>query len=119
MRSGSVGFVSAGHKSCTSDMMIGGLAQGVVLLHPQNAAEVFVNVLGSLALAATNEKAVGRMERVGSKHKLILLTSAKRARFPVKFSAHGSDSSNLFVHKTSGERESNFGDPTDGSRQAV
>ncbi len=92
---------------------------GVRPLHPQDATKIFINFFGSVALAAASEKAVGSRERVCPEYKLILLSSTKRAGLPVKFSAHGPDSSNLFVHKTSGERESNFGDPTDGSRQAV
>jgi len=73
------------------------------LLHPQDAAEVFINFFGSLALAAASEEAIRRRERVGSKHQLILPSSAKGTGLPVKFSAHRSDPSNLFVHKTSGE----------------
>jgi len=76
-------------------------------LHPQDAAEVFVDFFGSLTLTAASEKAIGRRECVGAKDQLVLLSSAKGTRLPVKFSTHGSDSSNLFVHKTSGEIERN------------
>lgn len=74
-----------------------------MLLHPEDAAEVFVDFLGSLALAAASKKTVGGRECVGAEYKLILLTSAKRAGFSVKFSADGSDSANLFVHNASGD----------------
>ena len=76
-------------------------------LHPQDAAEVFVDFFGSLTLTAASEKAIGRRECVGAKDQLVLLSSAKGASLPVKFSTHGSDSSDLFVHKTSGEIERN------------
>lgn len=80
-------------------------------LHPQDAAKVLINFFGSLALAAASEEAVGSRECVCAEYKLIFLPSTKWASLPVKFSAHGPDSSNLFVHKTSGEWESHCGDP--------
>jgi hypothetical protein len=74
-----------------------------VLLHPEYAAEVFADFFGSLTLAAASEKPIGGRECVGAEYKLILLPSAKGASLSVKFSADGTDSANLFVHKTSGD----------------
>lgn len=40
---------------------------------------------------------------------MVLVSSTERAGLAMKFSAHGSDSSDLFMHSASGERGESFG----------
>ncbi len=88
MSSGFNRFVNAGHRSSCFTLWWANGLKILLALHPQDAAKVFVNLFGSLTLAAASEETVGRRERMGSKHELILLSPAKRACLPVKFSAY-------------------------------
>lgn len=78
-------------------------------LHPKNATKILVNFLGPLALAAASKETFSAGGRMGAEHELVLLSSAEGAGFPVKFAAHRSDSSNLFMHRASGERGKSAG----------
>ncbi len=71
-------------------------------LHPKNAAKLCVNFLGPLALAASGVEAFSAGARMGPEHELVLLSSAEGAGFPMKFAAHRSDFSDLFMHRASG-----------------
>lgn len=73
-------------------------------LHPEDAAKVFVHFFGPLALAAASEEAFSAWCAMSAKYELILLSSAEGAGFPMKFAAHRSDSSDLFMHRASIEK---------------
>lgn len=97
-------FLSACHGSSCFGPCVDGEKESSDPLHPKNATKILVNFLGPLALAAASEEAFSAGRRMGAEHELVLLSSAEGAGFPVKFAAHRSDSSNLFMHRASGER---------------
>ena len=81
----------------------GGKIDALGLLHPKDPPKLFVEFLGSLTLTAAGEEAFGPRRVLSTEHQLIFTSSAEGTGFTVQFSAHRSDSSNLFMHSASGE----------------
>lgn len=95
-------FLRAGHGP--SRCRVGGETDVSWLLHPKDTAKILVKFLGSLALTAASEEAFGARGGLGAEHKLILVSSTEGAGFSMKFSAHRSDFSDLFMHSASAEK---------------
>ena len=73
-------------------------------LHPENATELLVEFFGTLTLAAPSEETFGAGRSMRTKQQLVFVSSAEGAGFAMKFSAHRSNSTDLFVHSFSAER---------------
>ncbi len=73
-------------------------------LHPENATELLVEFFGTLTLAAPSEETFGAGRSMRTKQQLVFVSSAEGAGFAMKFSAHRSNSTDLFVHGFSAER---------------
>jgi hypothetical protein len=73
-------------------------------LHPENATEFVVEFFGTLTFAAPSEETFGAGRSMRTKEQLVFVSSAKGAGFAMKFAAHRSNFTDLFVHGFSAER---------------
>jgi hypothetical protein len=73
-------------------------------LHPKNATQLLIELFGTLTLAAPSEETFGAGRSVRTKQQLVFVSSAEGAGFAMKFSAHRSNPTDLFVHGFSAER---------------